>query len=199
MIRINLLPVKRIKEREAVQKQAAGFVIGLVFLLAALGLMALHFTQKIASIRQDIQTIENEKKQYEAVLALIKDLNAKKADYEKKMEVIAQLRQEAQIPVRILDEVANTIPVNRLWLRSLSQADKTLQLAGVALDNATIADYMRNIDQSPYFSEPDLSRSSLEVVAEQKLKTFALACSVEAPAAKGEQESQQAEGVKKSP
>ena len=49
---------------------------------------------------------------------------------------------------------------------------KKLSVAGIALDNATIAQFMNSISASEYFSAATLSSSSQKVIAGAKLKSF---------------------------
>ena len=97
---------------------------------------------------------------------------------EKKLEAIKQLKRGSQQPVRVLDALATLTPADRLWLKSLSQSPNQLQISGVALDNATIAQYMNDLTQSPYFTAANLGSTKLAQVGGRKLKTFTLDVSI---------------------
>lgn len=174
MIRINLLPIRQIKKREKARQEVLIFAISLVVIFIGMGVDWLFLSQKVEALQAAIQQIETEKKQLQAVVDQIKKLQQQKEGLEKKLATIASLKAKSKIPVRVLDELANILPVNRLWLKSLTQSGAGLQLSGVALDNATIAEYMRNFGKSPYFAEPQLTKSALEVIAGQNLKSFSL-------------------------
>jgi type IV pilus assembly protein PilN len=70
-----------------------------------------------------------------------------------------------------------------MWLNSLKYSSGTLVISGVALDNATIAQYMTDLTSSPYFADADLANSSQKVIAGNNLKSFSLAIKVTQPAA----------------
>lgn len=92
--------------------------------------------------------------------------------------MIGKLKKGSKVTVRVLDDLANLTPTRRLWLVSLDQKPGSLQLSGIALDNATIAQFMKSLNESPYFTDPKLSRSSLMVVGGRKLKQFSLTCGI---------------------
>ncbi|MEW6221489.1 MAG: PilN domain-containing protein, partial [Thermodesulfobacteriota bacterium] len=136
---------------------------------------------RIQGLKEEIAALENEKKGYDKIIADMKKLDEEKVEFERKIQVIAELQAQARIPVRILDEVARLVPENRIWLDSLTQEPQQLTLSGVALDNATIAAFMVSIKQSPLFADAELSRTAQTVVAGQKLKSFGLTCGIKGP------------------
>ncbi|MCF6291501.1 MAG: PilN domain-containing protein [Desulfobacterales bacterium] len=181
MITINLLPVKQIQRRLQARNQVfifAGFVVGLMVLLALGGL---GLNQKIAGLKDRTAALEAEQDSYQSILNEIDKLKKDKAALENKLAVIAKLKKGSRLTVRILDEIANLTPANKLWLTSLSQADGQLQLAGIALDNANIASYMELLDGSYLFADPELQGSSLYMLGGQRLKSFSLTCDIIEP------------------
>ncbi len=181
MITINLLPVKQIQRRLHARNQVfifAGFVVGLVVVLALAGLLLSH---KITKLKDTTAALEAERDSYQSTLNEIEKLKKDKAALENKLAVIAKLKKGSQLTVRILDEIANLTPANKLWLTSLSQADGQMQFSGIALDNANIANYMELLDDSYFFANPELQGSSLYMMGGQRLKSFSLTCDIVEP------------------
>ncbi|RLE21917.1 MAG: hypothetical protein DRJ65_15010, partial [Acidobacteria bacterium] len=56
-------------------------------------------------------------------------------------------------PVRILDEVSRAMP-DLLWLTSLNLSGTHLTLSGMVLDENAFANYVDNLNASPFFGEP---------------------------------------------
>ena len=166
----------------------------LVLVLAVLGGWWLNLSHKITTLKTQITALQQKKASYLPILNQIAKLKKDKATLEKKVDVIKKLKQGSQLTVRVLDEVANRTPTNRLWLKSLRESGGQLQLTGVALDNATIAQYMKQLSDSPYFMDADLSNSSQVDIAGRKLKSFSLKLQVTPPVQKNESNS----GEKKS-
>ena len=99
----------------------------------------------------------------------------------RRTEIINKLKEDSSLTVRTLDEVANRIDNERMWLQSLQQQNSSLSLSGVALDNQTVAQFMDNLKESPFVQSVELADSSLKVVSGRNLKTFQLNSAVSQP------------------
>ncbi len=181
MIRINLLPVRQIKRRQQILWQAIAFLASLILLLAGMGVTSVSLSHQADQLRDQITTLNAQKISFQAISEKIKKFKEDKAALEQKLTVINDLRSGSQLQVRVLDAIATLTPSDRLWLISLQQSTNRLQLDGIALDNATIAQYMKDLDASPYFSATTLGGASLTQIAGKKLKSFTLTISVHAP------------------
>ncbi|OQX19893.1 MAG: hypothetical protein BWK76_03100 [Desulfobulbaceae bacterium A2] len=181
MIRINLLPVREIKQRIKARNQVFMVLLGTLGVLLLLGGVALYQNQQVNTLSLKIKNLEAEKGRYTAIINKMKEIEGKKAILVKRIEVIEQLKKNTSLGVRILDEVAQHTPGDRVWLESLRHNDTTLQIKGVAIDNQTVARYMEALKSSPYFQGVELADSSLKLIEGQNLKAFSLNCSVKAP------------------
>lgn len=181
MIRINLLPIRQMKKRQRLKTELLGFsaVFILVLLILAGGWFAL--SGKIANLQDELVTLANKKQTYQPILKQIDTLKKEKQMVEQKLDSIKKLQAGAKVTVRVLDEVASRTPTSRLWLSSLQQSAGRLQLQGIALDNETIAQYMRQLEASEYFEKTELTSSAQTDVAKQKLKSFSLTINVITP------------------
>lgn len=182
MIRINLLPIKQIKKRLRLRQEAIGFVLSLLVVLAVLLAVALGLNASVNSLQAEIKSLEQKKNSYTAIIKQIEQIKKEREALEAKLKAIGQLQAGSQITVRVLDEVANLTPADRMWLTSMRVAGNRLQLAGVALDNATVAQYMRGLESSPFFGVADLANSSQTEAGGQKLTSFALSIAITPPA-----------------
>ena len=181
MLRINLLPIRQLKKRAKARNQIFSFIALFIFLLLILGTVGFLQTTKINSIEESIAGLKKEKQRYAPILAEIKRLEKAKKDLENKIKIINALKRDSSITVHILDEVAKKVDNKRMWLKSLKQQGKSLSLAGTALDNRTIAQFMDALKESPYISAVNLSNASLQKVSGRDLKSFSLACSIKSP------------------
>lgn len=181
MIRINLLPIKQIKKRIRLRNEVAILVASFFAVLVILGTISYAMSQKADGLNNEIKTLEKKKASYRPILNQIARLQRDKKNLETKLNTIEQLKKGSQLTVRILDEVANRTPTSRLWLQSFKQSGGQLQLTGVALDNETIAQYMKQLNSSPFFADIDLANSSQTVIAGNKLKSFSLTFRVTPP------------------
>jgi len=181
MIRINLLPIRQIKQRIQTKNEVIAFVGLFCVLLVVLGIVGFTQASKIEDLQKTKAQLVQEKIKYENVIKRIAKIKKEKALLETKLDVIKNLKADSQLPVRVLNEIAQITPSNRMWLKSLKYASGSVSLTGIALDNATIAQYMDSLTDAPYFSSAELKNSSMTMVANQKLKSFSLSIVVTKP------------------
>lgn len=182
MIRINLLPVREIKRRNAIKNQLLIFLIGMVLFYVLLTLIGTIQFNKISKNEKQINLLQQEKQKYTATLNEIKKLEEEKKLIETRIGVIKQLKASSSSTVHILDEVANLIPNRRMWLSGMSQNGASLKISGMALDNQTIAKFMDDLEGSQFVENVALSNSSMKQYADRNLKSFSLTGNATTPA-----------------
>lgn len=181
MIRINLLPIKEIKRKLRLRNEVLLFAASFLGVLVVLGSISLGMAQKANALSSEIKILEDKRKSVDRIVKQIDKLQKDKKLLETKLQAVDKLKSESQLMVHVLDEIANRTPTASMWLTSLKVSGTSLQLSGVALDNATIAQFMRTIEASDYFGPPELANASQTVVAGQKLKSFSLTMAITAP------------------
>lgn len=167
MIRINLLKpeTKEIKEGPALPgpeikaKKAFPFTT-LVILLIIIALAAAIFLQKraISQERSRLQAAQAEKNKLQYVVAKLDELENQKAVFEKKINLINQLRSQQDAAVKIMDELSKRLP-EWVWLTDFSYEGQLITLKGNALSNNLIADYIYSLENSPSFANVNLISS----------------------------------------
>jgi len=181
MIRINLLPIRQIKQRIKAGQQVMALVVGFFVLLGGMGLVSYGQATKITGLQAETTRLTQEMEKHKKVIAQIEKIKKDQAVIETKLSVIKGLKFASQLPARVLDEVANLTPPDRMWLTSLDYTGAVLVVAGTALDNATIAEYMDKISHSDLFLGAELKNSSLTMIGNQKLKSFSMTINALAP------------------
>lgn len=122
------------------------------FLLTSLGLMAWHqrIATRVAQQQAQIQELQRESLQLQSVRLEIQRYRRRKAELDRRLAVIQELRDERKAPVRLLNSIVSSIPDNPpLWLTNLSQRGKELSLEGETLDVNSIADFVRALEKTP--------------------------------------------------
>ena len=178
MIHINLLPVRQIKKKNEALKKIFGLGLTLLVVLAVLGAVALVLGFKVGELNASIAALQKEKAKYQTTINQIEQLKKDQALLETKLNTISQLKKGSQLTVRVMDELATLTPSSRLWLNSMSFKGSILRISGIALDNATIADFMETIVTSPYFATTELSGTSTTAYQGRQLKSFSLTIGV---------------------
>lgn len=183
MIRINLLPVRRRRVEESIRKEISIFFLLLGLSLAVMGYLHVAQTGEIEQMTQEKKRLSEEITRHQARQKELKDLETRKKLLLQKLEIINSLQANRDLVVRVLEQLASTVPSDKMWFRRIGQQGSTLTLEGVARGNETIAQFMETLAKSPCI-DPNrvvLQQSRQEVVEGYKLKAFQLTCQVMAP------------------
>lgn len=181
MIEINLLPVKEIKALLQARKQVLGFIVSFVALLAVLAFLGMMLVFKVDDLKARVSDLEKEKKIFQHTIDQIEKLKADRAKLDAKLDTIKKLKTGSLLPVRVLDEISSLTPIDRLWINNFTYGNNVLNISGIGLDDATIAQYMQTITASPFFASAELSGTSSTSIGGSSLKTFQLTIGVVNP------------------
>jgi type IV pilus assembly protein PilN len=155
MPRINLLPWRE----ELRTRRRNQFFFGLAGGAAAAGAVILASNLIMGGI------IDNQKERNELLKTEIAALDKKieeilsleqsKDRLLARMAIIEQLQRSRPEIVHVFDELVKTLP-DGVYLTSVKQTGKRLELRGNAESNTRVSAFMRNIDQSKWLTQPDL-------------------------------------------
>ncbi len=158
MAHVNLLPWRaerrKQREREFYMQLAAAFVVGLGVLL----LWMFWMDQRIDNQNDRNGYLQTEIKQLDVRIAKIKDLEKVREHLLARKQIIEQLQADRSQMVHLFDELVKTIP-SSARLTGLKQNGQSMSLDGVAQSNASVAEYMRNIEVSPWMGHADLRKT----------------------------------------
>ncbi len=174
MISINLLPVREWKKRESVRKQISIFFLSLVLLLVGLLAVGSTIQGKVMMQRQELKELEEQKRKLAYVNKKILSVKQKSNEVESKFKSIEKLQKGRVFAVKAIDEIVTSLPINRLWLTDLYLGQNTMNLSGIALDNHTIALFMKRIETSPLYSKVRLKNSEQKTIQGHNLMEFSL-------------------------
>lgn len=169
MIKINLLSEgKRAAVRKA--KPAASLlegkdigqyliVVGLALGLIASGVYWYQLKGQVADQQEEIAAAQAEVDALGAVIKEVEDYKAKKAELERKIGIINDLKANQRGPVRIMDYVSKALP-ELLWLDRMTMNATTIEIEGRAFNTNAVATFIENLDRVPEFEEPTLKDAS---------------------------------------
>ncbi len=187
MIQINLLPIREAR-RKADAKQQLLVMLGA---MAATIVAAFMFHQvlklDIGDSRDRVGALNARLEQFKPQQAQVDNYKAKKAEIERKLDVIERLERSQSGPVHILDQLASRTP-DRVWLTELDASAGSLQLVGMSDDNQRVADFLTALSESPYFGSVELVETQLQEIDELKLNTFTIQAQIQDPGADDEPE-----------
>jgi type IV pilus assembly protein PilN len=155
MAHVNLLPWRaerrKLREREFYGQLGAAFVAGLGFVL----LWALWMGARIDNQNDRNSMLQAEIKQLDVKIDKIKELDKVRDHLLARKQIIEQLQADRSQMVHLFDELVKTIP-SSVRLTAIKQTGDIMSLDGVAQSNASVAEYMRNIEASPWMGHVDL-------------------------------------------
>src|SRR5690348_147768 len=155
MPRINLLPWRDEERKERKVK----FLVSLGGALVAAALAAFVGFLLMDSM-VSAQDARNEKLKEEIAyldkqIEKINSLEADKARFIARMDVIEKLQRSRPEIVHVFDEISKQLP-DGVYLTGITQTGGRLKFEGVAQSSTRVSAFMRNIDGSSYLKNPEL-------------------------------------------
>lgn len=171
MIRINLIRGKRKKKREFSLES----LYLLIPLLVLAGVFFFHQSvgRKADTLQADITKAEARIALLQKEIGEVEKFKVRKAELQKKVDIISNLQTGRVGPVNILDAISSLVPENS-WIEKLSLSGDKIVLEGVALNNTVVADFMTALSKSGRFREVVLGTADQATVSGTKLVKFNL-------------------------
>ncbi len=176
MIKINLLGDTTIKDFTGVY-QLAGFGAAVALTIGVCIILLASISADIESETARSQSLEIELTNIQKKTTEVRELEAKRKLLREKLAVIATLKRNQSGPVRVMDDLNLALP-ERAWLKEFKEKDSVLRITGLALDNQTIAAYMKGLEASDYFEKVELIEARQTVWKGAKIKLFTLSCKI---------------------
>lgn len=155
MTRINLLPWRQMARKER-QREFFSIGIGAIILMGAIILYVhLHMASRISDQNTRNEFMDGEIQRVDSQIKEIKDLETERDRLLARMKVIQQLQTSRSRIVHIIDELEKRLPES-VYLTATKQVGGELLLQGVAPSNASVSNFMRNLEASEWFESPRL-------------------------------------------
>ena len=198
MIEINLLPHREAKRVADLRESVSLLVLGIVVLAGVGYVVDGRVDEDLSSSRAIAQQLQHSIARYKPQQAQVLAFKKKKSELQDKLDVIEGLDRARSGPVRIMDELAIRTP-DRLWLTRLKTEDGRIELEGNSLDNGIVADFLRGLNGSDFFSNVDLVKTDEgKAVDGVQLVTFEISAELVTPTGAEDGTEQQAEGAQAS-
>ena len=178
MIKINLLPFRAARKRENVRRQVSVYFLTVVFLLVAMVYYNMTLNNRLTAAKAREKLLQTQLQPYNEINREISLIQKKTREIRSRLEIIERLETQRQRPIQLLAEIALAVPVNRLWLRSLTETGDRITLQGTAMDNDTLALFMTNLEKAAHMDDVTLKSSKLQHFPQYKLdgSSFVLTC-----------------------
>ena len=182
MMEINLLPHREARRAADLRETLGVLVLGLAIVGGGISLTDKGVQSDLAAAEASVSQLKADIARYEPQKKLVKTFKKRKKQLQSKLDVIDSLEQARNGPVRVLDELSQSVP-DRLWLTSISTKGKGIKLEGQSLDTGVVADFLRGLNASPFFKNVDLDKTSGgKVVKGVRLVNFEIRADMTSPA-----------------
>lgn len=177
MIKINLLPFRLARKKENIRRQVSVFFLSILLVGVVLVWLTLGLDKKVTETNSRIASVKTEIALYKEKASRVTVIKKQLKLLNDKLKIVASLKTKRNEQQVLLEEMADRIVKTRMWIESLKSDERTVAVTGVAFDNPTIADFMRNLEKSSLFSSVDLKQSKLRAFeGNANLKAFSLLC-----------------------
>jgi len=178
MIRINLLSgpkARHAKPQYDVRAQGLLGVGVIVVTLASCWWYSVSLDQEIEAKQEEKQEKERQLAQLKEQAKQVQDFEQKKKLLEDKNRIIDQLEASRMGPVKVLDNVSQSVEPLKVWLTKLGVSADTVQVEGKALTNDDVVEFVNNLRRTDYFSSINLQESKAAVENKVNVYQFRLA------------------------
>jgi len=167
MIRVNLagMPKKKAGKGAAKSASPSSSLLPMVHVLIMIGAVVtgyLWYSQlnnQTTDLAQKITGKEAELKALEAVIKQDSIYEARKAEYERRIRIIDDLKKSQVSPVVMLDRLVESVDRTRfVWLGSFTQTNSTVSMVGNASSLEALATFYANLQDTGYFHNIDLRK-----------------------------------------
>jgi type IV pilus assembly protein PilN len=173
MIRINLLP-HREEKRQARKKQFITLAAMTALLAVVLcGIIWYALSVRLDAEKERVKYLDNETARLEKVIVEIAKIREETASLLSKKQVVESLQTDRSEAVHLFDQLLKQLPEG-LYLHTVKQSGKKVEVIGYAQSNARVSSFMRNIQSSPYIENPELVVIKAQTVANVSANEFTL-------------------------
>ncbi|MEO8716658.1 MAG: PilN domain-containing protein [Burkholderiales bacterium] len=172
-VRINLLPHR--EERRKRGRQHFAVLGGLTAMLGLVivGAGYLYVAGLISAQDQRNTFLKSEIAKLDKEIAEIKKLKDEIAALLARKQIIETLQADRAQTVHLLDQLVRQMPEG-VYLRQLRQRGLAVNVQGYAQSNARVSTLMRNIESSPWLSNPQLIEIKAARVGNKRLSEFTM-------------------------
>jgi|SRR5208283_91822 len=189
MIRINLLgsPKPKSKKGAAFAMPSMDFNIGSPMVLAATvvliaGLANASYWYMLdrqkKAIAEQTQVAEVKNRELADIKARYLERQRQKESYQRRVDVIDQLRNNQSGPVTLLSMIGDTVnSTEAVWLNSMQDQGASVAIDGTALSSDAVANLITNLQKTGFFKNIEIKESFQdEGIRDMQAFQFTLTC-----------------------
>lgn len=157
MIKINLLPVRASKKREAGKQWIALFVLVTAATLGGNFIWMNETDKKVQAVHARVKRYKDDLATLNKIIGEVKNIKEEKEAINKKLDILKKLKDGRTGPVKVMDEMATLIP-QAVWITSWTEdgggGNMTINGGGKNYDE--VANFVKKLRESKYFTNVTL-------------------------------------------
>jgi len=158
MIEINLLPHRESRRIADLRQSVAVLCLGLVIAGGGIFFVSRSLNGDLERAEIMLRQLEAAIEQYKPQEEQVASFKSQRKKLENKLDVINGLAKARTGPVRLFAEISTLTP-ERVWLSKLKTEGGSVTLQGSSLDTGIVADFLRSMNQSDFFTNVDLRKT----------------------------------------
>ena len=198
MIRINLLPFRAARKKENVRRQVSIFLLSFILIIIAVFYYNSWLSNRIKKLETRNQETTQQIAKYDKINKEIAQIKKTLNNLKKKIQVIETLDDGRKDAVNLLESMTEMIIEERMWSTSLDVSGNSISIGGIALDERTIADFMKRLESKGGYSHVTLKSLQRKQVKGKSLNLKSFSLSMKLPVPKSAPEKNKAGKTKKS-
>ena len=183
MIRINLLPFRAARKKENVRRQISIFLLSFILIIIAVFYYNSWLSNRIEKLKARNQDTVQQIAKYDKINKEIAQIKKTLNNLKKKIQVIETLDNDRKNGVKLLESMTELIIEERMWFTRLDVSGNKITIGGIALDERTIADFMKRLETQGSYSHVTLKSLQRKAITGKSLnlKSFNLSLTRTAP------------------
>jgi type IV pilus assembly protein PilN len=170
-VRVNLLPHREERRKRGRQHFAVLGGLTAALGLAIVGAGFLYISGLISTQDERNAFLKSEIAKLDKEIAEIKKLKDEIGALLARKQIIETLQADRAQTVHLLDQMVRQMPEG-VYLRTLTQRGLGVNVVGYAQSNARVSTLMRNIESSPWLTDPKLVEIKASTVNKKRVSEF---------------------------
>ena len=170
-VRVNLLPHRAERRKRGRQHFAVLGGLTAALGLAIVGAGYLYIAGLISTQDERNAFLKSEISKLDKEIAEIKKLKDEIGALLARKQIIETLQADRAQTVHLLDQLVRQMPEG-VYLRTLTQRGLGVNVVGYAQSNARVSTLMRNIESSPWLTDPKLVEIKASTVNKKRVSEF---------------------------
>lgn len=154
------------------------FIAPIILVIVFIQYNYLEKKSKRDRLQKELKVVQAELKRLEPDVREVERYKEEKRKLEAQLEVVKSLSKERLRNVKSLDALQSLIP-QKAWLDSLVIKDSRVILAGFAVDDIVVSEFLQNLESSIFFSNVTLVASEDQKTKAGVVKKFSIRTQLE--------------------